>query len=167
MCDGCQEFFKKHAGVVKAAALAHASAFVDYADLAQMVFVKVLEWKQKQIDPIEISPGFLYTIASNLAISEWRKRKREAQLEPQHLDVYENRIDPDKETNPEIKILVDQIMSKIKDPRDKDAVFSWYTDEPLGAFASRHDLTKANASVVRFRAVKRLSNEVVALHRRS
>ena len=74
MCDGCQEFFKKHAGVVKAAALAHASAFVDYADLAQMVFVKVLEWKQKQIDPIEISPGFLYTIASNLAISEWRKR---------------------------------------------------------------------------------------------
>ena len=52
MCDGCQEFFKKHAGVVKAAALAHASAFVDYADLAQMVFVKVLEWKQKQIDPI-------------------------------------------------------------------------------------------------------------------
>ena len=81
--------------------------------------------------------------------------QEETQLEPQHLDVYEHRIDPDKETNPEIKILVEQIMSKVKDPRDKDAVFSWYTDEPLGAFASRHDLTKANASVVRFRAVKK------------
>ena len=112
MCDGCQEFFKKHAGVVKAAALAHASAFVDYADLAQMVFVKVLEWKQKQIDPIEISPGFLYTIASNLAISEWQRRGKLNWN--RNTSMFMKTALILMKTNPEIKILVDQIMSKVK-----------------------------------------------------
>ena len=112
MCDGCQDFFNKHAGVVKAAALAHATAYVDYNDLAQMIFLKVLEWKRKQVNPVEVSPGFFYTIASNLAVSEWRKRKKDKQLDPQHLEVLQLHIDPSKESNPELKLLIKQILEQ-------------------------------------------------------
>ena len=32
MCNGCGDIFKKYAGVIKAAAMTHSNAFVEYAD---------------------------------------------------------------------------------------------------------------------------------------
>ena len=118
MCDGCQEFFKKHAGVVKAAALATPVRLLITLTWRKWSLSKCSNGNKSKLIQSKC-PGFLYTIASNLAISEWRKCKREAQLEPQHLDVYENRIDPDKGNKSRDQILVDQIMSKVKDPRTK------------------------------------------------
>ena len=163
MCKGCSAFFEMHSGVIKAAALAHTNAFVEYADLTQMLFLRLIEWKSRQTCPLEVTPGFFYTIASNLAISEYRKRRQEIQMEDHHQMIFEQRIDPSKESNPEIKALVDQILKKVDGARDRDAVFSWYTDEPIEEFASRHKLSKSNASVVRFRAVKKLSADMLAL----
>ena len=76
MCNGCGDIFKKYAGVIKAAAMTHSNAFVEYADLTQMIFVKLIEWKNKKKGPLDLTPGFFYTVASNLAISEYQKEKR-------------------------------------------------------------------------------------------
>ena len=44
-----------------------------YVDLAQIVYLKILEWKQGH-RPDEVANNFLYTIASNAA-DAYRKRK--------------------------------------------------------------------------------------------
>ena len=76
MCEGCGRFFKNKHGIIKAAAMKHASRFVEYVDLAQIVYLKILEWKQGQDRPDEVANNFLYTIASNAATDAYRKRKR-------------------------------------------------------------------------------------------
>ncbi len=163
MCNGCGDIFKKYAGVIKAAAMTHSNAFVEYADLTQMIFVRLIEWKNKQNGPIDLKPGFFYTVASNLAISEYRKRKNESQLDDSHQKIYQTLVDPKSDSNPEAKLLIEEILAKVDDPRDKDAVFSWYTDEPIEAFADRHSVSKSGASVLRFRAIQRLRHLILAL----
>ena len=53
MCEGCGEFFKNKHGIIKAAAMKYASRFVEYVDLAQIVYLKILEWKQGQDRPVK------------------------------------------------------------------------------------------------------------------
>ena len=84
-------------------------------------------------------------------------------MDDNHQKIYQTLIDPKSGSNPEAKLLIEEILAKVDDPRDKDAVFSWYTDEPIEAFANRHSVSKSGASVLRFRAIKRLRHLILAL----
>ena len=157
MCEGCGRFFKNKHGIIKAAAMKHASRFVEYVDLAQIVYLKILEWKQGQDRPDEVANNFLYTIASNAATDVYRKRKREYQPDSnEHLYIFENVVNPNSESDPEVRTLVRELLEVLPDEREKDAVFSWYNDEAVEVFARRHNVSLNHASVLRSRAIEKL-----------
>lgn len=157
MCDGCEKFFSDRHGIIKAAAIKHSSRFVEYADLSQTIYLKMLEWKKRQEQPNEVSNNFLYTVASNAATDVYRKKKREFQPDTEkHKGIFEQVVDPKSESNPEIMTLVRELLEALPNEREKDAVFSWYHDEAIEDFALRQNVSLNHASVLRSRAIEKL-----------
>ena len=85
MCDGCDAFFRSKKGVIRAAASTNVNRFTDVSELISDINFRVLRWKQRTEDFMEVKNSFFYTVAQNIAIDCKRKRSRQDQFdEGQH-----------------------------------------------------------------------------------
>ena len=165
MCDGCQTFFKSKKGVIRAAAAAEANRFTEIDDLISDIYLRVLQWKRRTDDYISVKNGLFYTIAKNLAIDCYRKGSRQelyqVALETEHQEaILSEHVSLEAEGAARQREILAKILDKMERAEDRDALFSFLTDEPIPEIAKRLGITNNAASVRRRRAIERAASLV-------
>jgi RNA polymerase sigma factor (sigma-70 family) len=165
MCDGCEPFFQRKKGVIRAAAVAESNRFIDVEDLISDIYFRVLQWKQRTDSYLDVSNGLFYTVAKNLAIDCYRRglRKESRQVpyeEEQHESILSSEVSLEAENAARVREIVEKIMNSIERPEDRDALFSFLSGEPIPKIAERLGITPNAASVRRRRAIERAASLV-------
>lgn len=161
MCEGCENFFRRKKGVIRAAAAARASRFVNVDDLMSDIYFRTLRWKQNNPDYEKVSKGFFYSVAKNLAIDADRKRSHLEQFDDdKHSLIYEGQISLEGENAGRVKEIIETLMEKVENPNDRDSLFSFLAGESISSIAARQGITCNAASVRRRRAIEKVANLV-------
>ena len=165
MCDGCQSFFSSKKGVIRAAAVSEANRFIEIEDLISDIYLRVLQWKQRTEDYISVPNSLFYTVAKNLAIDCYRKGSRQelyrVALETEHQEaILSEHVSLEAEGAARQREILAKILDKMERAEDRDALFSFLTDEPIPEIAKRLGITNNAASVRRRRAIERAASLV-------
>ena len=160
MCDGCDTFFRSKRGVIRAAAVNNVNKFTQVSDLISDIQYRVLQWKRRTDDYMQVSNGFFYTIAQNLAIDCKRQRSRQVQYdEDKHEALLTEQVSLETEATNRARELLQKVMDEIESKDDQDALFSFLADEPIPAIAERLGISRNAASVRRRRAIERAASK--------
>ena len=163
MCEGCDAFFRSKEGVIRAAALSKVNRFTDLSDLISDINYRVLRWKQRTEDFMQVKKSFFYTVAQNIAIDCARQRFRQEQFdEGEHEVLLTEQVSLETYQATTARELLTELMDELEDGNDRDALFSFLVGEPIASIAERQGITKNAASVRRRRAIER----VVAKHQK-
>ena len=158
MCDGCDAFFRSKKGVIRAAASTNVNRFTDVSELISDINFRVLRWKQRTEDFMEVKNSFFYTVAQNIAIDCKRKRSRQDQFdEGQHEVLLTEQVSLETYQATTARELLTELMDELEDGNDRDALFSFLVGEPIASIAERQGITKNAASVRRRRAIERVA----------